>query len=78
MTPRMGWALGIFQHGFTRRIKGGQTKIWEEGGWEYPPLAAATEEAGFEDMGAYVLKRQDTAAQYIATQTILDLCNNTV
>ena len=36
------------------------------------------EEAGFEEMGAYILKRQNTTAQYIVTQPILDLCKKTV
>ena len=36
------------------------------------------EEAGFEEVGAYVLKRQNTVAQYIATRPILDLCKETV
>ena len=31
------------------------------------------EEAGFEDMGDYVLKRQNTVAQNITTRPILDL-----
>ena len=31
-------------------------------------------EAGFEGIGTYVTRRQNTVAQYIATQTILDLC----
>ena len=36
------------------------------------------EEAIFEEMGAYVLKRQNTDAQYIATCPIMDLCKKTV
>ena len=36
------------------------------------------EEAGFEEMGAYVLKRQNTAAHDIATRPILNLCKNNV
>ena len=31
------------------------------------------EEAGFEDMGEYVRKMQNTVAQYISTWPILDL-----
>ena len=30
-------------------------------------------EAGFEDIGTYVTRRQNTVAQYIATRSILDL-----
>ena len=36
------------------------------------------EEAGFEEMGAYFLKRQNTVAQYINMRPILDLCDETV
>ena len=56
MTPRMGRALGSFQHGVARRITGRQPKKREEGGWKYPPLAAFKEEAGFEEIWAYILK----------------------
>ena len=36
------------------------------------------EEAGFEDMGDYVLKSQNTIAQNITTRPILDLWKKTV
>ena len=36
------------------------------------------EEVGFEDMGVYVLKSQNTVAQYIGTRSILELCEKTV
>ena len=36
------------------------------------------QESGFEEMEAYVLKRQNTVAQYIVTQPILDLFEETV
>ena len=36
------------------------------------------EETGFEEMGAYVLRRQNTVAQYIATRPILYLREETV
>ena len=31
-------------------------------------------EAGFEGIGTYITRRQNTVAQYIATRPILDLC----
>ena len=31
-------------------------------------------EAGFEGIGTYITRRQNMVAQYIATQPILDLC----
>ena len=78
MTPHMGRSLGGFQHRVARRITGRHLKRWMGGRWGYPTLDTAMEEVGFEDMGAYVLKRQNTAAQYIVTQPILDLSKNTV
>ena len=36
------------------------------------------EEAGFEEIGAYILKRQNTVLKYIAMRPILDLCEKTV
>ena len=47
--------------------------MWDEGGWDYPPLAAVMEEACFEDIGVYITRRQNTVAQYIETRPILDL-----
>ena len=41
-------------------------------------MAAAMEEAGFEEIGDYILKNQNTFTQYIVTQPILDLCKRTV
>ena len=74
----MRQALRIFQHGVARWITGRQPKRWEEGGREYPPLVSDMEEAGFEEIGDYILKRQNTVTQYIATRLILDLCKKTV
>ena len=58
LNPCMRQALRIFQHGVARWITGRQPKRWEEGGREYPPLVSDMEEAGFEEIGDYILKRQ--------------------
>ena len=39
-----------------------------------PPLGEAMREAGLEEVETYITQRQNTAAQYIATRPILDLC----
>ena len=78
LTPRMGWALGSPHHRVSSQITGRQPKIQEKGEWEYPPLAAVMEEAGFGEIGAYILKRQSTFAQYVATRKIMDLCKKAV
>ena len=62
LTPRMGRSLGIFQHRVTHTITGIQTRRWEEGGWEYLTLATAMEEAGFKEIGVYILKSHNMVA----------------
>ena len=41
--------------------------------WEYPLLETAMEEAGFEEMGSYVLNRQNMVAHYIAMQMLVSV-----
>ena len=49
--------------------------LWRrvDGKWEYTLAAMAREEAGFETMEEYIWQRKNTAAQYIATRSILFL-----
>ena len=72
LTSHMERDLVSFQYRVARQITGRQPMRREEGGWEYPPLAAAMEEAGFEEIGVYIKKRQNMVAQYTATRPILD------
>ena len=51
LTSRIGRDLGSVKYRVVRRIAGRQPKRREEGGWEYPPMTAAIEEAEFEDIG---------------------------
>ena len=44
------------------------------GSWEYLSLEEEMEEPGFEGIGTYITRRQNTFAQYIVTRPILDLC----
>ena len=48
--------LGSFQHRVAQQITGRQPRRREEGGWDYPPLAIAMYDAGFEEIGVYILK----------------------
>ena len=36
------------------------------------------EEAGFEEIGVYIIRSQNTFAQYITTRPIMDLCERSV
>ena len=78
LTPRMYQDLCSFHHRVARRITGSQLKRRGDGIWDYPPLAAAMAEAGFEEIGVNVTRRQNTFAQYLATQPIMDLCEQSV
>ena len=47
MTPRVGWALGGFQHRVARRITRRKPRRLLDRVWEYPTLETAIQEAGF-------------------------------
>ena len=72
LTPHMGRALGSFQHGVASQIMGIQLKIQEEGDWEYPLMEAVMEEAGFEEIGDYILKRQNRVANTLQCGQLWD------
>ena len=74
LTPRMEKSLDSFQSRFARKITGRKPRRQKDRSWEYPPLAETTREAGMVRIRTYITRRQNTVAQYIATRTILDLC----
>ena len=57
---RMERALDSFQHMVARRITRRQPWIQWDGSWDYPPLAEAMGEAGFEGIRKSVTRRQNT------------------
>ena len=40
----------------------------------YPPIGAALEMVGLEEIGVYIARRHNMVAQYIATCPIMELC----
>ena len=43
------------------------------GSWEYSPMELMIQKVEFEEVEAYVMRRQNTVAQYILTQPNIDL-----
>ena len=74
LTPQMWQALDSFQHRVALQITGRQPRIRGGGSWDYPPLEEVMGESGLEGIRKSFTGRQNTVAQYIATQPILDLC----
>ena len=74
LTPRMEQDLDRFHHRVARRLTGRKPRRRGDGSWAYPTLEETMGEAGFKEIRKSVTRRQNTVAQYIATQPILDLC----
>ena len=73
LNPHMYQALRSFQHRVAQWLTGRYPRQRGERRWEYPLLAAVMAEAGFEDIGVYITRKQNTVAQYIATRPILEI-----
>ena len=74
LTKNMESALDAFQGRVARRLTGRQPRRGRDGKWFYPYLAGALKEAGAVRARTSVLLRNNTVAQFIATQPILGLC----
>ena len=74
VTSRMGKALGGFQDQVARRLTGRFLRQKLDREWKYTLEAAEREEAGFQTMEEYIRRQKNIFAQYIATQSLLDLC----
>ena len=74
VTPHMGTALGGFQTQVDRRLMGHLSWRTKDRTCKYTSAAVAREAAGFLAMEEYVSQSQNTVAQYIATQSLLEMC----
>ena len=74
VTPCTGKALGGFHTHVERRLTGQMTGRTPDGRWRYTSEEAAREEVGFLTMEEYIRRQKNTAAQYIDTRSLLDLC----
>ena len=77
VTPCMVRVLGSYQYQVARQLTGCLPRRWEYGNLEYTLAEVARVEAVFETMETYIRKIQNTSTQYIATQSILGLCEAT-
>ena len=78
LTPRMERALSSFKHRVAQRLTGRHPRSRGDGSWYYPPMEVEMLEAGFEEIGAYITRKQNTVAQYITTRPIMDLYEKSV
>ena len=67
-------ALGGFQYQVARRLTGRLPRRNSDGKRKYTLAAAARKEAGLQTMEEYIRRQQNTVAHYIATGSMLDLC----
>ena len=74
MTPWLKKALDSFHHRAVQRMAGMVPKCQQDGTWVYPPIGAALEKVGLDEIGVYIACRQNMVAQYIATCHIMELC----
>ena len=65
---------GGFQTQVARCLTGRLPRRTQDRRWRYTLAASAREEAGFLTVKEFIRRRQNTVAQYIATQSLLDLC----
>ena len=72
--PRIRKTLGRFHHRVALRMILMRLRQDSKVRWFYPPLEAAMTEVGLREVETYVLRRQNTAAHYIETRPILDIC----
>ena len=74
LTERFEKALDSFQSRVARKITGRQPQQRKDGICIYPPLAGVMKETVMVGIKTSIIQRQNTVAQFIATQPILDLC----
>ena len=74
LNPQLEKSLEGFHHGAAQRMAGMIPKRQQDGTWVYPPIRAALEMLGLQDIRVYTVCHQKTAAQYIVTHPIIDFC----
>ena len=78
LTGKTESALDAFKGRVARKLTGRQPRRGRDGRWFYPSLAGAMKEAGIVLIWTSILRRQNMVAQFIATRSILGLCEGAV
>ena len=74
VTPQLEKALTVFNHRAVWRMTGIGPKRQLDGTGVYPPIGSEMEMVGLYEIGAYISRRQNTVAKYIATRPIMESC----
>ena len=74
VNPRMVKALGGFQVQLARRLTGRLPRRTPGGKWTYTSTATARGGVGLLTMEEYIRRSHNTVTQYIATRSLLELC----
>ena len=69
--------LGGFHHRVALRLANIKPRRDMMGRWVYLPMEEEMKSVGLDEVETYVLRRQNTVAQYISTWPILELCLTT-
>jgi hypothetical protein len=72
LTPAMLKVLSSFHHRVARKITNRMARK-VNGAWHYPPLEPTLEMAGLYTMEAYITRRRNTIAEYVATRPLHQL-----
>ena len=67
MNQNIGMPVGRFHYSVALRLAKMQPRRDMTGRWVYPPLDEDMMSVGMEEEETYVLRRQNTVAQYITT-----------
>ena len=74
VTPCMGKSMGEFKTQVARRLTSKILLRKTDRTWKYTSAAAARKAAGFLTMEEYIRRCHNTVTHYIATRSMLDLC----
>ena len=76
VTPRTEQVLWGFQDQVERRSTDRFLQRQQDRKWEYTSAATAREEVEFEEMGEYIRRMHNKVTHFIATQSIMYLCED--